>query len=119
MKFDETDLMKFFGIAPVKENPEEKEFFGSSHFVLVEGELTLNISFSTHAPMVMADLYRSKDEEDPCLCVEIQTAETVRIDEDLHRLTVLDKSEREEGSDPELKEVMSISLNPLKIFVFK
>ncbi len=116
MKFDETELIELFRVLPLEQDNEEKEFFSSSAFEVVEGTFTLSLSFSaTHAPMVIVDL--SESNAGPILHVDIQDAMAVRVDRILGRLTVLVKSTDAHGSDPDLAERLSITLNPLKVTV--
>jgi hypothetical protein len=115
MEFNETDLIEFFGGAPLSADSEGKEFFGSSHFEVVRGEWTLSISFSPQTPMVMADLYHPS-QEDPIVCVELQNVCAVRINRHSRTLVVLSRTEDSNGSESTLKERMSIRIDPVKIF---
>ena len=114
MEFSETDLIEFFGVTPVEENSEEKEFFGSSAFEVVQGPLILRVSFSTHAPMVIADLSNSTEGE-PIVHAEVREAVAVRIESSPRRLAVLAALPGSQGSDPTLKDRMTISIDPLII----
>jgi hypothetical protein len=117
MRFDETELTEFFGVLPVEQDPEEKEFFGSSEFEVVRGKFTLSISVSpTHSPKVIIDLL-SLDAPDPVLHVEIREAVAVRVDQKERRLVVLARPENARGGDPDLAERLRISLDPLKVTV--
>ncbi len=116
MKFNETELIEFFGVPPLEENPEEKEFFGSSAFEVVRGQVTLRISFSTHSPKVIADLLLL-DGDSPIMNVSLYDASKVRVDTTPRRLVVLGRAEGEKGSDPQLVEKLSIHLDPLKVDV--
>lgn len=117
MEFNETVLIDFFGAAPVEEDSEEKEFFGSSVFQEIQGPLTLNVSFSsTHAPMVIAHLSHSTEDE-PIVCAEVREAVAVRIESSPLRLAVLTALQGSQGSDPALEERMAISLDPLKLVI--
>jgi hypothetical protein len=60
MKYDETELIGFFGVMPEEVAHEEKEFFGSCAFVVRRGNLTLRVSFSsTYSPKMIAELLPS------------------------------------------------------------
>ena len=117
MTFDETDLIGFFEILPLESDPEAKEFFSSSDFEVVRGQLTLRVSFSpTHAPKVIVDLLHS-DGGHPILHVEMQDAWAVRVDAKPRRLAVLAKAEGARGADPLLEERVAVFLDPLKVVV--
>ncbi len=117
MRFDETELIEFFGTLPIEQRPEEKEFFGSSQFEVVRGRFVLSISFSsTHAPKVIIDLSHS-DAADPVLHVDIQEALAIRIDHKARRLVVLGKPINAHGSAPDSEERLTISLDPLKVIL--
>jgi hypothetical protein len=115
MEFNETDLIEFFGVVPIKEEPEEKQFFGSSAFQVTQGPWTLSVSFSaTHAPMVIADLSHSAEPE-PIVHAELRDATAIRVESSPARLVVLAASHGSRGSDPTLEERMAIYTDPLKI----
>ena len=101
MIFDETELIEFFGVLPEEIDPEEKEFFGSSEFHLAQDQLKLYISFSTHLPNVIIDLFRI-DDDVPILNVKIQNASIVRIETNPRRLVVMSEHDKSHGSDPQL-----------------
>lgn len=48
MKFDETELIEFFGVLPTKQDPDEQEFFGTTIFDYSQDNLHLSISYSVH-----------------------------------------------------------------------
>jgi len=117
MRFDETELIEFFGVLPVEQDTEEKEFFGSSEFEVVRGKFILRISFSSaHPPKVIVDLLHA-DTADPVLHVDIQDALAVRVDANAGGLVVLAKSEKAQASDPDSEERLRICLDPLKVIV--
>lgn len=48
MKFDETELIEFFGVLPSQQNPDEKEFFGTTIFDYTQANIRVSLSFSIY-----------------------------------------------------------------------
>lgn len=89
MEFDETALIEFFGVEPVPQDPEEREFFGSSEFEVIQGPFVFRISFSaTHSPKVIADIRHSSG-GGPVIHLVVNDAAAVRIHAGPQRLVVL------------------------------
>jgi hypothetical protein len=117
MTYDETEMVGFFGVMPVPQDTEEKEFFGSAGFEVIRGPLVLRISFShTHSPKVMADISHSGGGA-PIVAINVNDAAAVRIDPKAQRLVVLAARPGERSRDPQFEERMTVSLNPLKVVV--
>lgn len=114
MKFDEYELIEFFGVLPIVADPEAAEFFSSSYFEAVEGQIKLCVSFSrTHPPKVMIDLMQTEGGE-PFLSVRIDDAYEVRTYSKPQCLVVLAEPK---GPDSCLGELVAIYLNPLKVVI--
>ena len=56
MTYDEPELIEFFGVLPSEQNPEEKEFFGTTIFDYCQGHYHLSISFSIYRNDFYLDL---------------------------------------------------------------
>jgi hypothetical protein len=116
MKIDETVLTEFFGVVPREEEPEEKEFFGSSMFEISHGDFDLSVSFSSsHNDMIL--LLMSKKTQEEILHVNIKGIMELRVRSNPKRLLIMTKAESATGSDPDLTEKVTIALNPLKISI--
>lgn len=117
MTYDETEMVGFFGVMPVPQDTEEKEFFGSAGFEVIQGPLVLRICFShTHSPKVVADILHSSG-GGPVIHVVVNDAAAVRIHAGSQRLVVLAARPGAQSRDPQLEERMTVSLNPLKVVV--
>lgn len=117
MEFDETELIDFFGVTPLAQDPEESDFFGSSGFEVVRGELVLRISFSpTHSPNVIADIFHSSGAA-PAVHAVVNDAAAVRIHSKPQRLVVLAARPGGQSSDSQLEARMTVSLDPLTVAV--
>ena len=117
MKIDETELIEFFGAAPVAEDPEEKEFFGSSRFEVTERDLKLSVSFgSYHGDMTIT--ISSTGHDEPVLQAMLSEISEVRIQGREPRiLEVVGKVRGATGNDPQLERRVAISLAPLKVTI--
>jgi len=56
MKYDEAELIEFFGILPSEQDPEEKEFFGTTVFDYHQNRYHLYVSFSVYRNDFYLDL---------------------------------------------------------------
>jgi hypothetical protein len=116
MKIDEIQLAEFFSVPPKKEEPEEKEFFGSSMFEVSHGDFDLSVSFSSnHDDMIL--LLMSKKTQEEILHVNVKGIMELRVRDNPKRLLVMTKAESATGSDPDLTEKVTITLNPLKVAI--
>jgi len=75
MKYDETQLIEFFGALPSDQCQGEKDFFGTTVFNYQQGRYQLPISFSAHRNDFYLDL---KDAE---LAVSILELRLGRVEE--------------------------------------
>ena len=117
MEFDATAMIDFFGVTPLAQDPEESEFFRSSEFEVVRGQLVLRISFSpTHSPNVIADIFHSSGAA-PAVHAVVNDAAAVRIHSKPQRLVVLAARPGGQSSDSQLEERMTVSLDPLTVAV--
>ena len=117
MEFDETEMIDFFGVTALAQDPEESEFFGSSEFEVARGQLVLRISFSpTHSPNVIADIFHSSGTA-PAVHAVVNDAAAVRIHPKPRRLVVFAARPGGQSSDPQMEERMTVSLDPLTVAV--
>ncbi len=117
MRFDETELIEFFGVLPEPQGAGEKEFFGAPRFEVADGRFRLSISFSPlHEPKVMADLTDAEGGE-PVLHIAIRDTVAVRPDKAAGKLVVLAAQGDDQGADPGLMEKLAVHLHPLKLEV--
>lgn len=115
MRYDEADLIGFFGVSPLECLQEEREFFGSCEFVVTRGPMRLDVSFSSsHEPMVIAELFVG-DDEHAVARVNVARAEKVRVEARPKRLVVLTAPPGSGSVDPSLEETLVIRLDPLAI----
>jgi hypothetical protein len=116
MDIDETQLTQFFGVPPLAEPPEEKEFFGSSTYEMVRDGMKLVVSFSSHhEDMLLRVLPETGG--DPIIEVAITAISEVRIDSARRRLSVVGIARGEAGADPQVEERVTITLDPLRVTV--
>ena len=80
-KFDEADLVAFFGVLPVEQEPSEKEFYGSIGFEYKQDNLSLEISISQNFRDFFLDLKLSSLES-PILHIHIENVASVEIHRD-------------------------------------
>ena len=114
MKIDETQLVEFFGVLPVTEDREEKEFFGSYTFEITDCELRLPVSFSSHHSGMNVLLY-SGDGEGPVLRARLRELSEVKIQCERRLREVVGKTRDLQGNDPQVVRRALIYLNPLKV----
>lgn len=81
MKFDETELIGFFGELPSEQDPEEKEFFGTTIFDFKQGSYCLSISFSIYHKDFYLTL-RSNGLTEPLLEISLEEIEEIRVEQD-------------------------------------
>jgi len=116
MVIDETELIAFFGVAPVDEDPEAKGFFGSSTFEVTDRDLTLSISFSAHHEDASLHL-TAEDSPEPLLHATIRDLTGVRIEGDGKTLVILGTARGSGGGDPLTQQRAAIALAPLRIVI--
>jgi hypothetical protein len=116
MRIDETELTEFFGVLPKHEEPEEKEFFGSSTFEVSRADLDLSVSFSSHHNDMILLLVSRKTHEE-ILHVNIHGIMELRIRDNPKRLLVMTKVRGAGGSDPDLAEKVTITVDPIRVVI--
>ena len=115
MKYDETDLIEFFGVLPSEQEPEEKEFFGTTIFDYYQSRYHLCVSFSIYNNDFYLDL---KDVEvaEPMLEIQLERVEEIRVRRDkptsVPVLIVRTRCNAEEAEKEELMQTMQLSLEP-------
>ena len=78
LEIDETELIEFFGVLPSEQNPEEKEFFGTTIFDVHQDGLHLSISFSLYDDTCYLDL-KTEQVEKPLLELRLKQVWEVRV----------------------------------------
>ncbi len=116
MKISGTELIEFFGVAPIAEDPEEKEFFGSSLFEVTDRDLKLSVSFGSHHDDVSLSIL-SAGQDEPVLRAKIEEISEVRVSGNPSVLEVVGQARGSRGSDPEIKQRLTIALTPLRVTV--
>lgn len=114
MDIDETELIQFFGVLPVEEDAEEKEFFGSSTFRVREGTKTWTVHFGAHHGDVGVVL-EMEGHGAPVLRATLTDITAVRVDEDAEILRIMGQARGATGTDPEVTERATITLAPLTV----
>ncbi|MHC4546099.1 MAG: hypothetical protein ACYTDW_19320 [Planctomycetota bacterium] len=116
MEVDETQLIEFFGVLPVHEDPEEKEFFGSSMFEITQRDLKLSVSFSSHyEDMSLRLLFEGSQES--FMEATIKCLSGIRVQSDPKVLSVVGKTRGASGSDPDSVVRVMITLDPLRVVI--
>ena len=116
MEVDETQLIEFFGVLPVSEDPEEKEFFGSTMFKITQHDLKLSVSFSSYyEDMILHLLFKGSQE--PFLEATVKCLSGIRIQNDPKILSVVGKTRCASGSDPDSVTRVTITLDPLRVVI--
>jgi hypothetical protein len=115
MKYDETELIEFFGILPSEQDLEEKEFFGTTIFDYRQNNYHLSISFSIYRNDFYLDLKDSALEE-PILQLRFERVEEIRVRRDkptsVPALTVKVRCDAEEDEKAGLMQAIQIGLEP-------
>lgn len=78
---DETDLIAFFGVLPEEQPAEEREFFGSTAFVVRAGDLELRCDVSLLRRDVFVDMI-VRGEATGSFWYRLRGVETARIEPD-------------------------------------
>lgn len=81
MKFDETELIEFFGVLPSEQDTEEKEFFGTTIFDYFQESIHLSMSYSIYRN----DFYlflKTKGLEKPLLEIGLQNIVEIKVRKD-------------------------------------
>ena len=116
MEVDETQLIEFFGVLPVHEDPEEKEFFGSSMFEITQHGLKLSVSFSSHYKDMSLHLLFEGSQES-FVEATVKCLSGIRIQSDPKILSVIGKTRGASGNDPDSVTRVMISLDPLRVVI--
>ena len=116
MEVDETQLIEFFGVLPVHEDPEEKEFFGSSMFEITQHDLKLSVSFSSYYEDIILHL-RFEGSQESVVEATVKHLSGIRIQNDPKILSVVGKTRGASGSDPDSVTRVMITLDPLRVVI--
>ncbi len=115
MRYDETELIEFFGVLPSEQDPEEKEFFGTTIFDYRQNRYHLSVSFSTYRNDFCLDL---NDVELPGAILElrVERVEEIKVRRDKPRSTpvllIMARSDTEGNKKEEEMLVLELSLEP-------
>ena len=108
MKYDEIELIEFFGVLPTEQNSEEKEFFGTTIFDLAQYNHHLSISFSTYYNDFQLDL-RANDLQVPLLELRLEGVEEIAVRRDKANVTpalLIKTTAKDEGGTSQTVEVV-------------
>ena len=81
MKYDETELVEFFGVLPSEQDSEEKEFFGTTIFDYHQNRYHLSVSYSIYwndFSLYLKDI----ELEEPIVALQFERVEEIRIRRD-------------------------------------
>lgn len=81
MKYDETELIEFFGLLPSEQDPEEKEFFGTTIFDYHQDRYHLSVSFSIYRNDFYLDL-KDVEFEKSILEFRLKRVEEIKVRRD-------------------------------------
>jgi hypothetical protein len=81
MKYDESELIEFFGVLPSEHDAEEKEFFCTTDFDYQQGRYHLSVSFSIHRDDFYLDL-KDIELEQSLLELRLERVEEIRVRRD-------------------------------------
>lgn len=114
MKFDETELIEFFGVLPSEQDSEEKEFFGTTIFDYHQGRYHLAVSFSLYGNDFYLDL---KDAElsDSMIELRLERVEEIRVRRDKSAsvpVLIVRAPCNNEGDEKELMQEIELRLEP-------
>jgi len=116
MKVDEAELIEFFGVVPVPEDPEEKEFFGSSLFEVTDRDLKLSVSFSSHHEDLSLFIL-SAGQGEPILRAKLDQISEIRVSGNPSVLEVVGRARGATGGDPQIKQRLCIALDPMRVTI--
>jgi hypothetical protein len=115
MKYDETELIEFFGVLPSEQNPDEMEFFGTTIFDYHQNQFHLCVSFSTYSNDFYLDL-KDAEHSKPIIELSIERVEEIRVRRDKPRsapvLLVKAGNNTERNEKEEQMQTIEIMLEP-------
>ena len=110
MKYDETGLIEFFQVLPQKQCKDDKEFFGTTVFEIIEDLIKLQITlcdYEDYVYITMINVNTSKS----ILDLVFKNIEEVKVAKD-EKVKFLSLSEPKEN---QLKEIVRLYIKPIRI----
>src|SRR5262245_8989479 len=114
MKYDEYELIEFFGVLPTEQEAEEKEIFGSTIFDYHQDQYHLSVSYSIYREDFYLDL-KDTEKGQPLLTLRLERVEAIMVKSDKPTstpvLVIKARGNGEDNSDAVVQTVQ-VSLEP-------